>query len=58
MEVNGRINLSILHAQKCGVNFPWIMCNYILYNKQPEKCSFEEGVYWIDMSKDIIGRVI
>lgn len=54
IEVNGRHNLSTLLAVRCGINFPYLHYNHILYGEQPLPSSFKKGIYWIDFSRDII----
>jgi len=57
MDINGRMNRSILHSLRCGINFPWIVYNHQVYNKLPLQNSFVSGVYWIDLFSDIIHSV-
>ena len=54
MEVNGRTNLSVLHALKCGINFPEISYNDAMNIELPQvEFSQKNGIYWIDSTKDI-----
>jgi len=53
MEVNGRHNLSGLLAVRCGINFPWIHYNHLLYGELPTARDYQAGVYWIDIIRDI-----
>ena len=53
MEVNGRHNLSTLLAVRCGINFPWLEYRHHAYGDLPPAQTFESGVYWIDMIRDI-----
>ena len=53
MEINGRHNLSTLLAVRCGINFPWLDYRYQAYGERPDTQTFETGVYWIDLSRDI-----
>lgn len=53
MEINGRHNLSTLLAVRCGINFPWMEYRYHAYGDLPETQAFQNGVYWIDLSRDI-----
>lgn len=57
MEINGRINLSCLHAVKCGIDFPWLVYNHLATGKLPDPASFTKGVYWIDLSKDLVATL-
>jgi predicted ATP-grasp superfamily ATP-dependent carboligase len=57
MEVNGRHNLSTALAVHCGVDFPWIQYRHLVHGVLPrpprEAARFEEGVYWIDLLRDV-----
>ena len=53
MEINGRHNLSTLLAVRCGINFPWLEYRYQAYGELPQAQTFQSGVYWIDMTRDI-----
>jgi predicted ATP-grasp superfamily ATP-dependent carboligase len=53
MEVNGRHNLSTLLAVNCGLNFPWIHYNHLVDDKLPKDCDYRDGVYWIDIFRDV-----
>ena len=57
MELNGRFNLSILHALKCGINFPYLAYNHEVNGVVPEKSDFQDDIYWIDSLKDITHSV-
>jgi len=52
MEINGRSNLSVLHALKSGINFPWITYNHLINGELPFSSDFKCGIYWIDSTKD------
>lgn len=54
MEINGRHNLSTLLAVRCGINFPWLEYRCLAYGDLPGTQTFQSGVYWIDMSRDIV----
>ena len=54
LDVNGRMNLSILHSMKCGINFPWLTYNHLINGELPKTRTFEENTYWIDMTKDVM----
>ena len=58
MEVNGRINLSVLHALKCGINFPEIMYNDAINRELPSGHIYKKGIYWIDSTKDIATYIL
>lgn len=53
MEVNGRHNLSTLLAVRCGINFPWVQYRHLILGARPEPMGFEEGIYWIDLARDL-----
>ena len=53
MEINGRHNLSTLLAVRCGINFPWLEYQYLSNEKIPHQQAYEEGIYWIDITRDI-----
>jgi len=53
MEVNGRHNLSTLLAVRCGVNFPWLHYRHLAFGELPLARMFREGVYWIDLTRDV-----
>lgn len=53
MEINGRHNLSGLLAVRCGINFPWLHYQHLMQGNLPKTMNFKEGVYWIDITRDI-----
>jgi predicted ATP-grasp superfamily ATP-dependent carboligase len=53
MEVNGRHNLSTLLSVNCGINFPWLHYCHLMDGVLPEKTQFREGLYWVDMERDL-----
>ena len=53
IEVNVRHNLSSLLAVACGQNFPWIDYQYYAAGVSPLPTYFQEGVYWVDISRDV-----
>jgi len=53
MEVNGRHNLSTALAVRCGIDFPWLQYRHLVHGVAPEPTRFEEGVYWIDLLRDV-----
>lgn len=57
MEINGRQNFSVLHALKCGINFPWITYRHLVSGELPKAGSNQDGVYWIDLTKDVLSSV-
>lgn len=58
MEINSRSNLSGSLAVKCGIDFPWIIYRHLLYNEIPPIGKQEMGVYWIDITKDLMHLVV
>jgi predicted ATP-grasp superfamily ATP-dependent carboligase len=57
MEVNGRHNLSSLLSVKCGINFPWLEYRHLVLGERPSPSDFRTGIYWIDLTKDVIYSV-
>jgi len=57
MEVNGRHNRSLLLSVKCGINFPLVEYNHLVYGSIPNVNSYRKDVYWIDFTKDFIGNI-
>jgi predicted ATP-grasp superfamily ATP-dependent carboligase len=59
MEINGRLNLSTPLSVMAGVNFPYISYLYSLTGEIPSVHAnkFREGVYWIDIGKDIVETI-
>jgi len=53
MEVNGRHNLSTLLAVRCDINFPWFEYLHRAYGEVPAPREFSEGIYWIDLTRDL-----
>jgi D-aspartate ligase len=53
MEVNGRHNLSTALAVRCGVDFPWLQYRHLVLGMLPEPACFEEGIFWIDLVRDV-----
>jgi D-aspartate ligase len=53
MEVNGRHNLSTALAVQCGIDFPWLQYRHLVFGETPAQRPFTEGVYWIDLLRDL-----
>lgn len=53
MDVNARHNLSTLLAVRAGVNFPWLHYRHLAYGELPRSPGWREGVYWIDVLRDV-----
>jgi predicted ATP-grasp superfamily ATP-dependent carboligase len=53
MEVNGRHNMSSRLAAQSGMDFPWLEYRHLAYGERPAPCDFEDGIYWIDLSRDV-----
>ena len=53
MEVNGRHNLSTALAVRCGIDFPWLQYRHLVLGETPRPGPFTEGVYWIDLLRDV-----
>lgn len=54
MEVNGRHNMSSLLAARCGIDFPWLEYRHHVADEVPVPAEYEEGVYWIDLERDLV----
>ena len=54
MEINPRINRCMLQAIAGGIDYPWIIYDHLTNGNLPEKLVCKEGIYWIDLAKDII----
>jgi len=52
MEVNGRHNMSSRLAARCGIDFPWLEYRHLAYGEPPAPRDFEDGIYWIDLTRD------
>jgi len=52
MEVNGRHNMSSRLAARCGMDFPWLEYRHLAHAERPAPCDFEDGIYWIDLTRD------
>ncbi|GAA5148334.1 hypothetical protein GCM10023321_10450 [Pseudonocardia eucalypti] len=53
IEVNARHNLSSALAIRCGINFPWLEYRHRMLGRPPVQPDYEEGVYWIDVTRDL-----
>ena len=53
LDVNGRHNLSTMLAVRCGINFPWLHYRHLSDGIEPQPAEYREGVYWIDLVRDI-----
>ena len=53
MEVNVRHNLSSQLAIRCGIDFPYLQYQHLVEGRTPTAHTFETGVYWIEMVRDI-----
>jgi predicted ATP-grasp superfamily ATP-dependent carboligase len=53
MEVNVRHNMSTLLSVRSGINFPWLEYRYVIHGDMPRQPETEEGIYWIDLIRDI-----
>jgi predicted ATP-grasp superfamily ATP-dependent carboligase len=54
MEVNGRVNRSILHPLGCGINFPRIMYQELMLGETVSPpTATRDPVYWIDLASDV-----
>ena len=53
IEVNARHNLSAMLAYRCGVNFPLLQYRHLMYGELPAPTDYRQGVYWIDVTRDL-----
>jgi predicted ATP-grasp superfamily ATP-dependent carboligase len=53
MEVNVRHNLSSALAVGCGINFPLLQYRHLLHGVEPQVAGFDEGIFWIDLLRDV-----
>ena len=54
MEVNGRVNRSILHPLASGLNFPLIQYRHLMLGESPSPVPRDaRRVYWIDLASDV-----
>ncbi len=54
MEVNGRVNRSILHPLASGINYPWMIYRDLMYGQRdPEPRRDHRPAYWIDLASDV-----
>jgi predicted ATP-grasp superfamily ATP-dependent carboligase len=53
MDINIRPFLTISLPLVCGINFPYIMYRHLMNGETPENHKQKNGIYWIDLYKDI-----
>ena len=53
MEVNVRMPRNSLLATSSGVNFPWIIYNDLVEDKQIDVRNYKTEFYWIELYRDI-----
>jgi D-aspartate ligase len=53
MEVNARHNLAGALHVRSGVDYPWIHYQHLVHGRRPNPSEASEGVYWIDVYRDI-----
>ena len=54
MEVNGRVNRSILHPLANGLNFPWIIYRDLMLGESTVSPPRDAApAYWIDLASDV-----
>lgn len=54
MEINPRINRCMQQAIAGGIDYPWIIFNHLKNGSLPKNLDCKEGIYWIDLAKDLI----
>ena len=54
MEVNGRVNRSVLHPLASGINFPWILYRDLMLGEATSPPPHDQRpAYWIDLASDV-----
>lgn len=54
MEINPRINRCMQQAIAGGIDYPWLIFNQLKNDVLPTNLNCKEGIYWIDLAKDMI----
>lgn len=57
IEVNIRMSRMISLPTNCGINFPWIILNDLIYDKQIYFEHYIEDFYWIEMYADLLNAI-
>jgi predicted ATP-grasp superfamily ATP-dependent carboligase len=53
LDINGRSYMWIGLPIKCGIDFPWIMYNDLVWRKKLHVSEYKTGIKWIHASRDI-----
>lgn len=53
LDINGRSHMQIGLPIKCGIDFPWIMYNDLVWHKKLPLSEYKTGVKWIHETADI-----
>ncbi|MHA2069375.1 MAG: carboxylate--amine ligase, partial [Candidatus Thorarchaeota archaeon] len=53
LDINGRSHMQIGLPTKCGLDFPWVMYNDLIWQKELPMSEYKDGVEWIHASRDI-----
>jgi D-aspartate ligase len=54
MEVNGRVNRSILHPLAAGLNYPLLLYRHLVLGEAPVAPAMDpRPVYWVDLASDV-----
>lgn len=54
LDVNCRVNRSVLHPLACGINYPWIMYRDLMLGESPSSPPrVAAQSYWIDVAGDV-----
>jgi D-aspartate ligase len=53
VEINGRNTLQMALPIRCGIDFPWIMYNDLVWKKKLQFSEYQAGVKWINELADI-----
>ncbi len=54
MEVNARMNFSLLLAVRSGINYPALIYRHLAFGEIPRPTRQATGTYWIDGGRDIV----
>jgi len=58
IEINARTWLWVGLAEKCGVNYPLIIYEFVYNGSLPEQKDYEIGKYWINLYTDIFFSIM
>jgi len=58
IEINGRSGMWMGLPIKCGIDFPWIMYNDLVWNKTLQVSEYKTGVKWIHETSDMLLTIL